>query len=108
MYGNPQYGHPSSQIYHRKFGLSLWRAGYHGAVSYACQHAMTWHPWNDVANGRFSKMTYPTTAEAALRPRVDAMRSWLDQLDVTTGFDAIRSGMIEKILALQQDLAAAR
>lgn len=140
MYGNPQYGHPDPLIYRRNFGLSLWRAGYHGAVSYAYQHAMTWHPWNDFANGRFPKMTYPTTAgvvgtiawegfretiddvryltrllglleqatgEVALRPQVAAIRSWLDQLDVTTDFDANRSGMIEKILALQQALLGA-
>tara|TARA_B100001123_G_scaffold195713_1_gene222960 strand:+ start:358 stop:519 length:162 start_codon:yes stop_codon:yes gene_type:complete len=49
-----------------------------------------------------------TAAEASLPPQVAAIRSWLDALDVTADFDANRSGMIEKILVLQQVLPVAR
>ncbi|MAV33813.1 MAG: hypothetical protein CMJ59_00005, partial [Planctomycetaceae bacterium] len=84
MYGNPQYGHPNPVIYRRNFGLSLWRAGYHGAVSYAYQHAMTWHPWNDFANGRFPKMTYPTTSGVVGTISWEGFRETIDDVRYLT------------------------
>jgi hypothetical protein len=84
MYGNPQYGVPNPLIYRRNFGLSLWKAGYHGAMDYAYQHASEWHPWNDFAYNRFPKMTYPTTSRVVGTIAWEGFREAIDDVRYVT------------------------
>ncbi len=76
-----------------------------GAISEGTQHARS---TTALLRSGLAAVFTQTAAEASLPPQVAAIRSWLDALDVTADFDANRSGMIEKILVLQQVLPAAR
>ncbi len=119
-YGNPQVGVEEPETYRRNFGLSLWQAGYDGAMDYAYQHGFG-HVWNDFDNSRYRdhNFSYPTvngivgtiqwegfregvddvryitTLEKAIEKAGDtepAQRAqrWLDRLDPTGDLDQIR------------------
>jgi hypothetical protein len=57
----PQVAPEQPETYRRNFGLLLWKAGYHGAMNYAYQHAFG-HIWNDFDHRRYRDhvFAYPT------------------------------------------------
>ncbi|MAE62922.1 MAG: hypothetical protein CMJ18_01510 [Phycisphaeraceae bacterium] len=46
-YGIPNVRIEAPRTFRRSYGLLLWHAGYHGACTYAYQHAFGAHIWND-------------------------------------------------------------
>ena len=134
-YGIPQVGVEEPETYRRSYGLTLWKAGYDGAMLYAYQHA--WGCiWNDF-DGYFRDhvFAYPTTngvvdtiewegfREAVTDVRyvttlVNLVRKakgagvpttdvemWLSGIDPDGDLDLIRSGVIERIIRLKSKIA---
>ncbi len=60
-YANPQGGVEEPETYRRNFGLTLWKAGYDCACTYAYQHSFS-HAWDDFDHGTYRdhNMAYPT------------------------------------------------
>ncbi|MGE5353384.1 MAG: hypothetical protein ACM3P0_14975, partial [Acidobacteriota bacterium] len=56
-YSNPQVGQENPELYRRNFGLSLWKAGYDGAMNYAYQKFYN-SEWNDFDNSRYREETF--------------------------------------------------
>ena len=86
--------------------MVIWQEGFEGPQP--APFALPHHNARQVSVSFAGTAAEQAAGEASLQPQVAAMRSWLDALDVTADFDANRSGMIEKILVLQQVLPAAR
>lgn len=61
MYNQPQVGVEGPEVYRLNYGVSAWRAGFDGVMSYAYQHSMG-SIWNDFDNPRFKDhvFAYPT------------------------------------------------
>ena len=84
----------------------IWQEGFEGPQP--APFALPHHNARQVSVSFAGTAAEQAAGEASLQPQVAAIRSWLDELDVTTDFDANRSGMIEKILVLQAATPAAR
>lgn len=136
-YGIPQVGVEEPETYRRSYGLTLWKAGYDGAMLYAYQHA--WGSiWNDF-DGYFRDhvFAYPTTNGVVdtiewegFREAVDDVRylttlvnlvgkakglgipttdveKWILNIDPKGDLDLIRSGIIERIIRLKTQMERA-
>ncbi|MGE5498547.1 MAG: T9SS type A sorting domain-containing protein, partial [Syntrophothermus sp.] len=56
-YSNPQVGQENPELYRRNYGLSLWKAGYDGAMNYAYQKYYN-SEWNDFDNKSYREETF--------------------------------------------------
>src|SRR5450756_2215923 len=61
-YANPQLGLEQPETYRRNYGLTLWKAGYDGALDYAYQSSFGGFAWNDFDDPTYKNITmaYPT------------------------------------------------
>jgi len=124
-YNNPQVGIEDPEIYRKRYGLSLFAAGYDGVMNYAYQHAEgdIWNDFDGSALYRDHVFAYPTSGGVidtvqweGFREAVDDMRylstwlariqdsesvrNWLkDRLSQTADLDSIRAQIVEKILS---------
>jgi len=126
-YANPFSGLENPLIYRQNYGLSLWLAGYDGAMDYAYQHAFG-NIWNDFDRTRSTApiyrdfvFAYPTTNGVidtiqweGFRQGVDDVRyltallnkqdkatvkQWLDgQLKSNSDLGSVRKAIINKII----------
>ena len=114
-YGNPQVGVENPWLYRKRYGFSLWNAGYDGEMDYAYQHSFgnIWNDFDDVQY-RDHVFAYPTsdgvidTVEwEGFREGVDDTR-YASTLMTVTGENESAKSMISESLSKEEDAAQIR
>ncbi len=78
-YAFPQVGREEPETFRRNFGLTLWRAGFDGAMDYAYQHGFN-HVWNDFDSDRYRdhNFAYPTADGVVTTVQFEGFREGVD------------------------------
>jgi hypothetical protein len=81
-YANPQVGLEDPLVYRRNYGLSIWRAGYDGSMTYAYQHAFgeIWNDFDGTKNYRDHVFAYPTDGGLVETIQYEGFREAIDDL----------------------------
>lgn len=84
-YSNPQVGEETPETYRRNYGVSLWKAGYDGALNYAYQHAAN-HVWNDFDHQKYRDhvFAYPTVDGVIDTLQFEGFREGIDDVRYLT------------------------
>lgn len=93
-YSNPQAGIEEPNTYRRNYGLSLWCAGYDGAMLYAYQHQFGPNIWNDFDDKTYRDhvFAYPTSDGVVDTIEWEGLREGIDDVRYATTLLKIANG----------------
>lgn len=81
-YANPQVGFEDPFVYRKNYGLTLWRAGFDGSMTYAYQHAYgeIWNDFDGDSKYRDLVFAYPTDSGLVETIQYEGLREAVDDL----------------------------